>query len=152
MKPKSRWLIPVLGGVLLIAGSTAFACGGADRGMMKGGRSEHMAARAVYQLDDLSAEQRDKLDALFDAQRDTMRARMDAQREDRHALRDALQADADPQTIRPLAKRMGEHMAEMIVLRAEQRQKLNAILTEAQQKQLTGLQRGRGGSHRKHGW
>lgn len=47
-------------------------------------------------------------------------------RVDRRALRDALRNGADPAAIKPLADKAGQHVAEMIVMRAETRAKISA--------------------------
>lgn len=127
---KRRW--PVLAtGVLLVAlGGTALAFGpdGAPRG--------HGLLGAVYQLEGLTDTQRQQLDALRDRQRTAAKEQREAWRSERQALRKALRDGADPATIRPLAERQGQRVAERIVKRAELRQAVEAILTPDQRQAL----------------
>jgi hypothetical protein len=68
-----------------------------------------------------------------------MRDLRQAMRDSRDELHDAMEDNANLETIRRLADEQGKQTANMIVLRAEIRNKINAVLSEEQQKQLTEL-------------
>ena len=103
------------------------------------GFHERMPYKAAYRVDGLTDQQRKQLDALFDANQDAMYAKMKSWRADSRALREAMRNNADAATIKPLAQKEGEHVAEMIVQRAELRSKIDAVLTPEQRKQLAQM-------------
>jgi Spy/CpxP family protein refolding chaperone len=92
-------------------------------------------------------EQRAQLRTLFTEQRDAMSEKRDAMRENRKALREAIAKGATTEEIRPLADKQGEQIAEMIMAKAEMRQKMATILTEEQMKELQDSRSERMGKH-----
>ncbi len=148
MQTKKAWLIPAAAAALIITGGTALACNAGFGGYGGHHESHHgMHAgrfhgeggggpRTVYRVSKLTEQQRAELDKVLDAAQDTAYEKMKAWRTDRRALRDALRNGADPATIEPLADKAGQHLAEMIVMRAETRAKVNAVLTPEQRDEL----------------
>lgn len=142
MKMNKRWIAPVVGAVMVATAGTALACsshGGRDGGPMGASFHERMPYKSVYRVDGLTDKQREKLDALFDANQDAMYTKMKSWRKDSRELHDAIRNNADAATIKPLAQKEGDHVAEMIVQRAELRTKIDAILTPEQRKQLADM-------------
>ncbi|MCK9531318.1 MAG: Spy/CpxP family protein refolding chaperone [Gammaproteobacteria bacterium] len=142
MKRNHRIIIAAaaLSGLLAAGTGSALAFGpggGCDRmGMTGQGALGAMGTMgAVYRLDDLTAEQKTKLRAL----RDQARKQQAAWREDRQALHDAFLDGADAKALRPLAEKQGRNVTEGIMLRAEHRAAINAILTDAQRAQLRDI-------------
>ncbi len=139
MNFNKRWIAPVAGLALIVAAGSALACGshgGHNGGPMGASFHERMPYKAAYRVDGLTDQQRKQLDALFDANQDAMYAKMKSWRNDSRALREAMRNNADAATIKPLAQKEGDHVAEMIVQRAELRSKIDAVLTPEQRKQL----------------
>ncbi len=137
--------------VLLMAGTGgAIACdmgkhmgmGGHHEGPMGGMGEEHFLER-IYDLQDLSPDQRKQLNAL----RDKVRARMDEARLDRRALHDAMRDKASPEQLKPLAEKQGQDLTAMILLHAETRAALAQILTKEQQATLAKNWHGKQGHH-----
>lgn len=143
MQKKRRWPMALAGLAFVSMAGTALAFGGHHG---KGG-CDRNAMRAVYEVEGLTDAQKEKLEALRDQQREAFRTLRDASRDDRRALRDAMERGASLDEVRPLAEKQGKHVTEMIMLRAEMRQKLNAILTPEQQKQLKSEGYGPGFGH-----
>jgi Spy/CpxP family protein refolding chaperone len=151
MKPiQKRIAIFGLSALLISVAGAALAFGGpkGDHGFDRD--SSPMAA--LTQLEDLTDEQKDQLREIRKAARKAMRDLRHAMRDNRDELHDAMDDNADLETIRRLADKQGKQTARMIVLRAEIRDKINAVLNEAQQKQLSDLRdQGRGFGHSRHG-
>lgn len=129
-----------LSGLLAAGAGSAMAFGpgsGCGRMGMTGqgamGTMDTMAA--VYRLDDLTPEQKSRLRAL----RDEGRKQQAVWREDRQALHDAFLDGADAKTLRPLAEKQGRNVTERIMLRAEHRAAVDAILTDAQHAKLRDM-------------
>lgn len=124
-----------------IAGN-ALAFGGHDHacGLSSGAASMH----ALYQLDSLSDEQRTKIRKLMKEERSSMRTIMDAMQDNRDAMLDARRKNASADKIEPLAKKQGELVTEMTIARAKMRDKINAILTDEQRKELSSMKRTKG--------
>jgi Spy/CpxP family protein refolding chaperone len=152
MQIKKTWLIPAAAAALIITGGTALACNagfggyggqhGRPHGMHEGAFGSHRAGlRAAYRVSGLTGQQRAELDKVFDAAQDSTYEKMRSWRTDRRALRDALRSGADTATIEPLADKAGQHVAEMIVMRAETRAKVNAVLTPEQRTELKQMSR-----------
>jgi Spy/CpxP family protein refolding chaperone len=143
MKPmKKRLAILGLTSLLIVSAGGAMAFGGhhdrhdCDRGKGDNWRSPAMA---ISQLDGLSDEQRDQLKQIRRDARDSMRELRDAMRDNRTELRDAMIDQADLESVRALAKKQGDQVARMIVLRAEMRDRISGVLTEAQRQQLADM-------------
>lgn len=139
MKRNHRIIGALAMGAVLTAGAgsaLAFGPGGCDRMGLAGGS----AMAAVYRLNDLTPDQKEKLKAV----RDKVRKQQNTWREDRQALNDALLEGADATALQPLAEKQGKHVTERIMLRAQVRDEVNAILTEAQRAQLDTMVQSRG--------
>ncbi|MEJ2455977.1 MAG: Spy/CpxP family protein refolding chaperone [Candidatus Thiodiazotropha sp.] len=146
MKPMNKRLAVLGLTTLLISGAgTALAFGGHKdhHGCDHDGRQTPMAA--LSRLDGLTDEQKTQLRQIRQEARDTFRELRDQMRDNRSDLRDAMMDKSDLETIRTLAKKQGDQVARMIVLRAEIRDKVNGVLTEEQRQQLADM-RGKGWS------
>jgi len=144
MKPTPRLFTVALLSTLLTTGAgNAIAFDGPMGGPMgwhkgcaingqMGGWGNPYTLRRVYQLPDLTVEQRKEVDAL----RDKIRAQRDQWRLDRRALQDALRDKVPVEQLKPLAEKQGQHLTAMILLRAETRAALEQILTKEQRAQL----------------
>jgi Spy/CpxP family protein refolding chaperone len=126
--------------------------GGCDRGMGMGGSMSSMQGpgmrgpmQALRKLDNLTDKQRQSIKDIHKSTRQSMFELMGAMQDNRMELREASRKNADMETIRDLAKKQGEQVERMIVLRAETRAKVDAVLTEEQRQQLRSKRRpGRG--------
>jgi len=140
-------LLTTAGGAMAFGGSHG-RHGGCDHGEGMGPMEQ------IYRLNDLSDEQKSQLREIRSEARTSLRELRNGMQDNRDTLRDALFEDKDLETIRGLAQKQGEQVAKMIVLRAETRQKIRAVLTEEQQQRLQAQPRfeegfGMGpGSHR----
>lgn len=140
MKPMQRKIAIVTLSTLLFAGAgTALAFGGHrdHGGCDRDGDRGPMAV--LMQLEDLSAKQREEIQSISRATRDAMRELRNEMQDNRADLHDAKVDDADLETIRGLARKQGEQVARMIVLRAEVRNKISNLLTAEQRQQLRDL-------------
>jgi Spy/CpxP family protein refolding chaperone len=167
----------VIGAVLLAATGTALAFGGPGNcqqrggamqgvgqpGMMQGmGQSGMMqgmgpsgSMQGIYQLENLSAEQRNQLQELQRSQRDTMRSMRNAMSDNHRSMNDAMEDGADSATIQKLAEVRGAAVATMTMHRAEMQKKVDAILTPEQRDTLANLAPSSFGRHQmggRHGW
>lgn len=124
----------LLTGTLLTGAGAALAFGG-HHPMASCERDSAPGMKAVYQLDNLSAQQKEQLRTLRNEQRKSMRERMDTMRDNREQLREAMDSN-DQAAIAQLAKQTGEQVTAMILARAEARQKMESILTEEQRQQF----------------
>lgn len=137
--------------VLLIASAgTALAFGGPKGhhgGCDRGQGGSPMAA--ISQLENLTSEQKDQLKEIRSSAKDAMRDLKDEMRDNRRDLRDAMQENSDLETLRTLAEKQGDQVARMIMLRAEIRDKVSEVLTQAQREQLADMRgMGKGFGHR----
>lgn len=141
MKQSYRNIVIItLSTLLFTSAGAAVAFGGGSKGhggCDRDGRREPVAA--ITQIDNLSAEQKAAIKDIRKASRNAMRDLQDEMKDNRRDLRDAMQDDADIQTIRSLAKKQGDQVARMIVLRAEVRSKINTVLSEKQREQLQDM-------------
>lgn len=144
MKRSNKAISLILAGTLLLGGSgAALAFGGGHHG--KGGCDRHGSPMKVLnKLDSLSDAQREQISAIYEEQREAMRAQKKAARADRQALRQAMQEGVAGDELRALADKQGARVADMIVARAELRQRIHAVLTEEQRAELEQLQQKRG--------
>ncbi|SCZ51789.1 Spy/CpxP family protein refolding chaperone [Thiohalomonas denitrificans] len=129
MKVKRHWPALIAGTLLVATAGTALAFG-------PGSCGDHKPMAAVYQLDTLTDSQREQLDALREQRRTAMQKNRQSWQEERSELREAIRSGADAVTIRPLAEKQGQRMADKIVRKAEMRQEIMAILTPEQQQEL----------------
>jgi protein CpxP len=99
-----------------------------------GGGALHGALRGL----DLTDQQRDKIFDIMYAQVPALRDKMKALRTQRQQLRDAsLTTHYDAKRVRELADAEAKTMAEVQVMHAESTNKIFALLTPEQQKQVT---------------
>lgn len=134
MKMQKKSLLTLAAGSLLLGSAAVMAYGG--HGFDREGCQRGYPMEALQQLDNVTDEQRTALSKVFDEQRDTMREQRDAMRESRKAVRDAIRSGANMDEIKKLAAKQGEMVTQMIVRKAELRQKISGILTPEQMKQL----------------
>ena len=135
-----RMAIIGLSALLITSAGSAMAFGGFKGhygGCDKGQGRSSMAA--IAQLDDLSSEQKDQLKDVRSSAREAIRDLRDEMQDSRSDLRDAMNDNADLETIRPLAEKQGDHVARMIMLRAEIRGKVDEILTPEQREELADM-------------
>ncbi len=144
MKISNKTLAALLAtGLTLGIAGNAIAFGDHGYGCDRGGhRSSPM--RALYQLDSLTDEQRTEIKKLMKEERKSMRDLMDAMQDNRDALQEAMRDNATADKIKPLAQKQGDQVAAMIVARAQMRDKINAILTEEQRKELSNMKPSKG--------
>jgi Spy/CpxP family protein refolding chaperone len=147
MKTRSKRLIAIVAGSLLLGGTGLAMAYGGGHGFDRAGCEHGNSARMLDKLDNVTDEQRAQLRTLFTEQRDAMSEKRDAMRENRKALREAIAKGATTEEIRPLADKQGEQIAEMIMAKAEMRQKMATILTEEQMKELQDSRSERMGKH-----
>lgn len=140
MKLSKKTLAALLAtGLTLGVAGNAIAFGGHDRGC--GGFDPHTSSpmRALYQLDSLSDEQRSEIKNLMKDERNAMRDLFDAMQDNRDAMQEAMQKNVTADKIEPLAKKQGELVTKMTLARAKLRDKINAILTDEQRKELSTM-------------
>ncbi len=127
-KQRLRWPM-LMAGTLLFATTAAVAFGPAGNC----GGDKPMAA--VYRLNTLTDSQRQQLDALREQRRSVMLEMRKSRSGERQQLREAVRS-GDPATLRPLAERYGQRVADRLVRQAEMRQQIMAILTPEQRQEL----------------
>ena len=158
MKKSSKAL---LAGVLIVSSlglvGTATAKQYSDRSDCERG-GQHMGAsykqgHKGFNLDrmarklDLGDDQRAQIETIMEASKQQMseqRDKMQALREQLRTL--TMQSPLDEAALRSVADARGDLQADMIVLRAQQRARINAVLTEAQRAELQEM----GGKKHKH--
>jgi Spy/CpxP family protein refolding chaperone len=141
MKQRNRNIaIVALSALLFTSAGTAVAFGGhkGHGGCDRDGRGGPMTA-ALMQIDSLTDDQKGAIKDIRKSTRDAMQDLRDEMRDNRRDLRDAMEDEADMDTIRSLAKKQGDQIARMIVLRAEVRNKINTVLNEEQRQQLQDM-------------
>ncbi|WP_303909429.1 Spy/CpxP family protein refolding chaperone [Thiohalomonas denitrificans] len=129
MKVKRHWPVLIAGTLLVATAGTALAFG-------PGSCGDRKPMAAVYQLDTLTDSQREQLDALREQRLAAMQEKRQSWQDERSELREAIRSGADAATIRPLAEKQGQRMADNLVRKAEMRQEIMAILTPQQQQEL----------------
>ncbi len=107
---------------------------------LKHGRGMLSPMAIFKRVDNLTDEQRQSIKEIYKGSRQSLFDVVSAMQDNRLELNEARQK-ADIETIRALAKKQGEQVERMIVLRAETRAKVNAVLTEEQRKQLKSKRR-----------
>lgn len=139
MKLTNKTLATLLAaGLTLGAASSAFAFGSHGHGCDMGSRTAS-PMRALYQLDNLTDEQRTEIKKLMKSERDAMRDLFDAMQDNRDAMQEATRKSATADKIEPLAKKQGELVTQMTMARAKMRDRINAILTDEQRKELSTM-------------
>ena len=122
----------------LLAGPTAIAASndsgwGEARNAKYGQMREERMAKAL----NLSDQQRDQIAAIKSESRQVSQPYRDELKSHRKAMRDLVRADTlDTAAVRALATQASDARIELAVIRAEQRHKIRAILTPAQQAQF----------------
>jgi Spy/CpxP family protein refolding chaperone len=158
----------VIGAALLAVTGTALAFGGPGNCQQRGGPMQGMgqpgmmqgmgpsgSIQGIYQLDSLSAEQRNQLRELQRSQRNTMRSMRNAMSDNHRSMNDAMEDGADSATIQKLAEARGAAVATMTMHRAEMQKKVDAILTPEQRDTLANLAPSSFGHQQmggRHGW
>jgi len=135
MKMQRKTLITLAASSLLLGSAAVMAYGG-GHGFDREGCHRSNPMETLQHVDNVTDEQRSALRKLFDEQRDSMRGQRDVMREGRKAVRDAIRSGAKMDEIKKLATKQGELVTDMIIRKAEMRQKMAGILTEEQMKQL----------------
>ncbi|MCW9089342.1 MAG: Spy/CpxP family protein refolding chaperone [Gammaproteobacteria bacterium] len=150
MKRSNKSIALILAGTLLLGGTgAALAYGGGHHG--KGGCDRDGSPMKVLdKLESLSDAQREQIKSIYREQRETMRERMQSGRSDREALHQAMQEGVSGDELRALADKQGDRMADMIVARAELRDRIHAVLTEEQRAELKQLEQKRGNKGRRY--
>ncbi|ABA57196.1 hypothetical protein Noc_0677 [Nitrosococcus oceani ATCC 19707] len=96
---------------------------------------------------DLGDDQRTQIEAIMEASKQQMSDQRDKMQANREQLRSlTTQSPLDEAAVRTVADAQGDLEADMIVLRAQQRAKINAILTDEQRAELEDM----GGKKRGH--
>lgn len=153
MKPMNKRLVALSLATALLSGTgatLAYAGHKGHHGCDRGGREGPVAA--LQRLDGLTAEQKSRLKEIRQEARDDSRELRDAMRDTRRELRSAMADSADVEAIRSLAEKSGDQKTAMIVLRAQTRDRINSVLTEAQREQLAGMRDAyRDGRRHRHG-
>jgi len=135
MKMQKKSLLTLAAGSLLLGSAAVMAYGG-GHGIEREGCHRGNQMEALQQVDNVTDEQRTALSKLFDEQRDSMREQRGAMREGRRAVHDAIRSGAKMDEIKTLATKQGNLVTDMIMRKAEMRQKIAGILSEEQMKQL----------------
>lgn len=149
MKMQKKSLIALAAGSLLL-GTTAVMAFGGGHGFGHEGCGHGNPMRTLEQLDNVSDEQRSQLRTLFKEQRNAHQGEREAMRAARQAVQEAIDNGASSEQIRALADNQGKLVAARIVARAEMQQKVAAILTPEQLKELQELRADR--MERHMGW
>jgi Spy/CpxP family protein refolding chaperone len=142
MKPRYQKIAILTLSTLLFTSAGAAVAFGGPKG--HGGCDRNRDARRgpmtqLMQIDNLTEDQKKVITDIRNTNRDTMRDLRDEMHDNRRDLRDAFEDKADMDTIRDLAKKQGDQVARMIVLRAEARNKINTVLNEKQRRQLQDM-------------
>jgi Spy/CpxP family protein refolding chaperone len=141
-----------LSGLLVTAAGSALAFGGHHQ-REDGCNHRQMVSPmgGLSRLNDLSDEQKTQLQQIRKESRTALRDLRDQMRDTKDELRDAMSGQADLDNIRQLAQKQGEQMTNMIVLRAETHNKINAVLSEEQRQRLQQTQGWTDGFRRSEG-
>jgi Spy/CpxP family protein refolding chaperone len=139
-KPTATLLAAVL---TLSAVGSAFAFGSHGHGCDMG-RYQASPMRALYQLDSLTDEQRTELKKVMKDERNAMRDLFDAMQDNRVEMQQAIRKNVTADKIEPLAKKQGELVTKMTIARAKMRDKINAILSDEQRKELNMMRSSKG--------
>ena len=109
-----------------------------------GGPGEGMRIERLAQRLDLTDEQQAQVREIKEASREKHEALREKMQNNREAMREAIQSD-NTASIRSLADQKGDLVAEMSVLKANDRAKIRAVLTPEQQQAFADMKkRGRG--------
>lgn len=131
-----------LSALLATAAGGAMAFGGSHEHHRNCDRSDMrapMSRNPLAGLEGLSDEQKTQLKQIRRETRDAMNDIRDEMRDVKNALRDAMADNAELDNIQALAKKQGEQLAKMIVLRAETRDKMKSVLTDEQRAQFDAM-------------
>ncbi len=91
---------------------------------------------------DLGDDQRTQIEAVVEASKQQISAQRDKMQANREQLRSlTMQRPLDVAAVRTFADAQGDLNADMIVLRAQQRAKINTILTDEQRAELEDMSR-----------
>ncbi|MEE4378135.1 MAG: Spy/CpxP family protein refolding chaperone [Candidatus Competibacteraceae bacterium] len=142
---------PAIAVVLIVSSlglaATVSAKPGGDRDCGRGGQQGFNVERIADKLD-LNDEQRVQIAAVVDKSSQQMASLRDQMKANREQLRElSQQSPFDETAVRNVADTQGDLKANMIVLRAQQRAEINAILTDEQRAQWEE-KRGKRGRYR----
>lgn len=143
MKPMNKKITAItLSALLATAAGGAMAFGGHHE---RHGECDHRSMstpmHAIARLDGLTDEQKTQLKQIRRETRDAMRGIRDEMQDVKDALRDAMADNASIDNIQVLAKKQGDQIAKMIVLRAESRDRIKHVLTDEQKAQLDAMRK-----------
>ena len=129
-----------------IAGQVAaMPYGGGPDGCMRGGQKMGPGGKGfnverMTRKLNLTDEQSTQVQAIVDGYSEQMTDLRTKMQENRETLREfARQTPFDEAEVRKLADEQGDLKADMIVLRAQQRSEINAILTDEQREQMQSM-------------
>jgi len=101
--------------------------------------AEHRLDRMTKKLD-LSEEQREQVKAIFDANQTDRQALGESMQQNREPLRNLIASDdASEADIRAMAETQGQQKADMIVMKAESRRSIEALLTDEQKAKMQSM-------------
>jgi Spy/CpxP family protein refolding chaperone len=143
MKPMNKRITAItLSALLAMAAGGAVAFGGSHQRHGDCDPSDmHARMPHLSRLDNLSDTQKDQLKQIRRETRDVMRDLRNEMRGNKDSLRDSMADNAAIENIRTLAKKQGDMVAKMIVLRAETREKIRNVLTDEQRAQFDAMPR-----------
>ncbi len=130
--------IALAGGVIAVAGSLALSTVLADPGFGRPGMMRRMGPPPFSQLQ-LSDAQRSEIRDIFTNSRDTVRPLMQQLREKQSALRQASEGSFDEAAVRAQAEDIASLQAQLIIARAQIRNKVLGVLTDEQKDRLSEL-------------
>lgn len=149
-------LVPLVSVSLLGIAASSYAYGGGcdyrggGKGMYgnkfdrMGGPGEGMRIERLAQRLDLTDEQQAQVKEIKDASWEKHQALREKMQNNREAMREAIESD-NTASIRSLADQKGDLIAEMSVLRANDRSKIKAVLTPEQQEEFADMKKRRFG-------
>ena len=112
------------------------------------GMAEHGMHHRLSQLD-LTAQQQDQIKQIFDQQKPAREEKMHAMRGSMMALKKATQADAyDHNQVQEIANQQAKLQADLIMLRADTRHQVYAVLTPEQRQKWEDQRQ----KWEEHGW
>ena len=140
---KTILAVALVAGSLAVAGqAAAMPYGGGPDGCMRGAHKMGPGGKGfnverMSQRLNLTEEQRTQVQASVDGTSEQMTDLRSKMQQNREAMRELTQQTPfDEEEVRKLAAAQGDLKADMIVLRAQQRSEINAILSDEQRAQM----------------
>lgn len=106
----------------------------------KAGFDDGMKVERMARKLDLNENQQSQIQAIMDASKEDRQALRATMQNNREALKEAMGSD-NTAIIRSLADQKGDLMAEKIVMRANTRSQIKAVLTPKQQEEFASIKR-----------